>query len=1081
MKTNRLFILVFTFFVSATCVVNAQNVSSAEADTLVARAERLSLQGNIDESMSLLRSAKQLYESMNQVESAEYGKCIHQISYNYFMLDSLDLGLEYALQAAEIRKQILGETNDDYLMTMNNIGTYYYITNQLEQSEDIYRGILAKCLLRVKVPKRYSFFSTNAARVLFKQGKNEQAEQLLDSTLILVQRDFDNDGKVQGDAAHDCANACVAFDNYCKAAEFMEAALMAYEKFSEDYGKMLEKLGLIYISREMCYDIDKAMRIMNLTNEFNEDKLNKPCEDITCLTELAEYYASIDNVEEAKNTFMKALKTKGASQEQRDLKTKYASFLSNQKMYHDAAFYYRLAAADEKQLNGASELYASTLYMAGLLYNISQKRTDAVECLTQSAETYAKLSGDKNLQKSYKSLQSVGTSYSIERDFEEALKYYTLAMNGMSRWPQSEGYASALSDVAKTECNLGDFDSSLEHYNLALQIFDSLQMINEYTNTLQMIQYTLRKAGRDEEADMMEDSVNGSVTRQAEGLLAEEKANLPMYLSIWGEDGYQYAQALGTIAELEYSLGNYREGTAHYASYLSALRLSFQQLFTVMNATERAALWEASKNTLAQLVTNVYDFPETDAEPDPEMCRLAYDAALLSKGILLNSSIEFMRVLEESGDKRLIDLFSQIEHNTEEILTMQATATGGGAESQVLARIKEKKEENARLEKELRDKCPELKQYSAYLAYTWKDVQQALGAQDVAIELVDVGDGVSYDHYIVALVLTSDCDAPVAIPLCQRLMLQKWLRTSSGKVYDLNDMGEEFWSALLPLFEGKEHIYFSPEAEIHQLAVEYLKVDGVPLFDRYPLYRVSSTKEICKTPSKHKKQNFALFGDIEYSYGVDIAIAGNRGDENLGRLPNTKEEIDNISALYRKKAELDVYTETRASEESFRKLSGKGMTMLHIASHGLYTAPRRASEQEAMRGSLLAFCGYNVIGADSINDGKVSAEDVAKMNLRDCEIVVLSACKTGLGEKGSDGIFGLQRGFKNAGVGTIVMSLRNVHDEATAQLMTEFYRELASGTSKRAALKKAMAKIRSIDKYKKAEYWASFIMLDGVE
>lgn len=155
--------------------------------------------------------------------------------------------------------------------------------------------------------------------------------------------------------------------------------------------------------------------------------------------------------------------------------------------------------------------------------------------------------------------------------------------------------------------------------------------------------------------------------------------------------------------------------------------------------------------------------------------------------------------------------------------------------------------------------------------------------------------------------------------------------------------------------------------------------------------------------------------------------------------------------------------------------------MLHIASHGIYNAPKRASEQEAMRGSLLAFCGYNVVGADTLNDGKISAEDVAHMNLRDCNLVVLSACKTGLGEKGSDGIFGLQRGFKNAGVGTIVMSLRNVHDEATAQLMTIFYRELATGSSKREALKKAMEEIRGIDKYKKAEYWASFIMLDGLD
>ena len=82
---------------------------------------------------------------------------------------------------------------------------------------------------------------------------------------------------------------------------------------------------------------------------------------------------------------------------------------------------------------------------------------------------------------------------------------------------------------------------------------------------------------------------------------------------------------------------------------------------------------------------------------------------------------------------------------------------------------------------------------------------------------------------------------------------------------------------------------------------------------------------------------------------------------------------------------------------------------------------------------------------------------------------------------GTDGVFGLQRGFKNAGVHTLLMSLKSVYDESTALLMVEFYKGLAEGMSKREALVKAQKKLRSQQTYNKGEYWAPFILLDAWE
>ena len=155
--------------------------------------------------------------------------------------------------------------------------------------------------------------------------------------------------------------------------------------------------------------------------------------------------------------------------------------------------------------------------------------------------------------------------------------------------------------------------------------------------------------------------------------------------------------------------------------------------------------------------------------------------------------------------------------------------------------------------------------------------------------------------------------------------------------------------------------------------------------------------------------------------------------------------------------------------------------ILHISSHGEYDGDDKVSETDAMENSLLALSGANYIDADDIlNDGIITAADIAQMNLRQCDMAVLSACNTGVGGKGIDGIFGLQRGFKNAGVHSLLMSLKPVYDESTAKLMVAFYQGLAQGKSKRQSLLDAQNAIKAAG-YKEGKYWAPFILLDGLK
>ena len=98
------------------------------------------------------------------------------------------------------------------------------------------------------------------------------------------------------------------------------------------------------------------------------------------------------------------------------------------------------------------------------------------------------------------------------------------------------------------------------------------------------------------------------------------------------------------------------------------------------------------------------------------------------------------------------------------------------------------------------------------------------------------------------------------------------------------------------------------------------------------------------------------------------------------------------------------------------------------------------------------------------------------------DLVTLSACETGLGEVSGEGVFGLQRGFKKAGVQSILMSLWKVDDEATCKLMTEFYGNwIAKKMTKHDALEAAKKVVRETKGWENPKYWAAFILLDGLD
>ena len=298
--------------------------------------------------------------------------------------------------------------------------------------------------------------------------------------------------------------------------------------------------------------------------------------------------------------------------------------------------------------------------------------------------------------------------------------------------------------------------------------------------------------------------------------------------------------------------------------------------------------------------------------------------------------------------------------------------------------------------------------------------------------------------------------------------------------------------------------------------------DGQYMSDKYNIYRLSSTRELCYTDNYPKTENVCLFGGLDYNLAKPDIAYNNEQPNRVSRavvdsilsrggfdpLYGSRKEIDQIkNELTQNGIQCSVFADSDGTEESFKKLSGSKINIIHLSTHGMYIStdeeekvnhknfqfvisedvPDVDEETQSLSRSFLVMSGGNMLlrkdsTPKSKDDGILTALEISHLDFSDLDLVVLSACETALGKIDTEGVYGLQRAFKKAGANTILMSLDKVDDEATQILMVEFYKNLMAGKSKHQSLKDAQKYLREFDngKYDKPEYWASFIMLDGL-
>ena len=449
---------------------------------------------------------------------------------------------------------------------------------------------------------------------------------------------------------------------------------------------------------------------------------------------------------------------------------------------------------------------------------------------------------------------------------------------------------------------------------------------------------------------------------------------------------------------------------------------------------------------------------------------LQYDKQLLTKGLLLSSAEELERIMHQANDAEIERLFGELRIIRLELDGLYAQP----ADAQDRARIETLVRQAEVAEQQLLARSQAYGNLTRSLTYHWQDVQRKLQDHEIAIEFAKAGRG--DDAQFVALILRKGWSTPKCVNIGKQKDYAEYIQ-KRFRAYEYEELGNAVWHDVLAAAGAEEGdvIYFSPDGFLYQMGIEYLTADGKLMNDTYQMYRLSSTRLLCEQPKHSGGKDMTLFGGL--LYGKD-----NTKGEMFQYLPATLKEVQNISALYPGSRTI---TGGEGTEEAFYAMSGQSPTQLHIATHGFYIHGDRAQEMAAntrnagfiqiganseiadnsMSRTGLLLCGaetgWTGTASEQHNDGVLTAREIMYTDLHTTELAVLSACQTGMGDIEADGVAGLQRGLKMAGVRTMMMSLWDVNDEATGMLMTSFYEGLLQGKTKQQALRDAQQRVRT--------------------
>lgn len=561
--------------------------------------------------------------------------------------------------------------------------------------------------------------------------------------------------------------------------------------------------------------------------------------------------------------------------------------------------------------------------------------------------------------------------------------------------------------------------------------------------------------------------------------------------------------------------GQFAKALPHARSFYTSIRRIMDGNFQLMTENEQNNFMARYQDPAFWLTTLLEAMPDSLAAE-------AYDAVLYRTGMQLRSQRQTRQDIRQSGDSLLVAALDSLDRLRIRQRSIPMKAYENQQDTQTATEQSRLAYAANVLEQQIIEASePYRKRYALHVS--WDEIRQKLAPDEAAIEFVYAG------KHVMALVVRPDSPSPRPVRLVESDTLVTRLKALDAntsarlavKLYNEQavDLYGMLWAPLEPCLQDVRTVYFTTPGILNNLSfAAFATPDGSYLTDKYRLRQLTTTAALLKPREAGQTPRSALLmGDIYYSPRQQLLADSGRADEARGAdddlalddfdnrgvsrehfkyLPFTGDELANIERKLTEhrlsSSDLTVRKGASATEAAFKELAARKPEVIHLATHGFFVADDRDASRIpyyrqrmqnmtnsmrragiALAGAEAAWCGAE--GHDE-NDGILTADEVARFDLHGTRLVVLSACETALGNNSFEGVYGLPRGFKQAGVESLLVSLWSVNDRSTSLLMSEFYRYWLEGKPVREALEQAVREVRK--QYPQPYYWAPFVLLD---
>ena len=466
-----------------------------------------------------------------------------------------------------------------------------------------------------------------------------------------------------------------------------------------------------------------------------------------------------------------------------------------------------------------------------------------------------------------------------------------------------------------------------------------------------------------------------------------------------------------------------------------------------------------------------------------------YDLTLATKALLLNNSIKVRESILASGDEQLIAMFQKLVFMKEELLAINRMSQEELSHLDVS--LDKFQKDILQLEKKVNEKAGN---YTSTEKVTWQSVKSVLKKDEYAVEIIrfhtyhkSFTDSVVY----AALILDNEKKKSVDYVLFPNGISMeneyfKYYRNTRTLFVEDTLSYKRYWEPLASKIATNSTVYFSADGIYSLMNPETFRVEegGAYVIDHYSIHTVTNTKEIVKKINEnHSLTKTATIVSNPTFYPEDYLER-----RYVRTLPGTASEAIEIAKVVDQSYKLDVLQDESAMESLIKQIDNP--SILHFATHGYFkpiTSSKSISSLSIIQDNSLLKSGLvlNNGGAildhnnpDNYNteDGLLTAYEVLNMKLDNTDLVVLSACETGLGTgEIGEGVYGLQKAFLVAGADRVIMSVFKVSDQITVEFMKTYYEQMLLLKDERKALieTKKMVRLAHPDPF----YWGSFVMI----